>query len=119
MHDIQSTSEEATDPLIRMLSVFYTTQRDRDPRSINATYILSGVPRAPNQSCGNGHQLDGEDTHMQSSPYMSSSMPDQDGQEEATPSRVVFLVNEEDLEGKYGLPASGLRLPYGLQDVCC
>ena len=103
MQDVQSSSEEVADPPIRMLYEFHTTQRVEDPGSIVATYILNGVPKAPKQSYVNGHYQDGEDTYMQSSPYMSSSVPHQNDQDEAAPSRVVVLVNEDDLEGKTSL----------------
>lgn len=86
-----------------MLYEFYTTQRIKDPRSINATYLLNGVPKAPKQSYVNGHHQDGEDTYMQSSPYTSSSVPHRNDQDEAAPSRIVVLVNEDDLEGKTSL----------------
>ena len=103
MQEIQFPSEEVADAPIRMLYEFYTTQRAKDPGSINATYLLNGVPKAPKQSYVNGHHLDGEDTYMQSSPYTSSSVPHQNDQDEAAPSRTVVLVNEDDLEGKTSL----------------
>ena len=103
MQDIQSRSEEVADPPIRMLYEFYNTQRIKDPGSINATYLLNGVPKAPKHSYINGHHQDGEDTYMQSSPYTSSSVPHQHDQDEAAPSRTVVLVNEDDLEGKTSL----------------
>ena len=103
MQDIHPPSEEVADPPIRMLYDFYTTHRVKGPGSINATYLLNGVPKAPKQSYVNGHHQDGEDTYMQSSPYTSSSVPHQNDQDEAAPSRTVVLVNEDDLEGKTSL----------------
>jgi len=44
-------------------------------------------------------QKDGEDTYMQSSPFMSSSMPQEESIHEASPLKVVTLAKEEDLEG--------------------
>ena len=91
-----------------MLFDFYTTQSIKSPGSINAIYLLNGVPKAPKQSSVKEYQQDGEKTHMQSTPYSSSPVPHQDDQEEATPSETVVLVNEEDLEGKLGI-LLGLR----------
>ena len=82
-----------------MLYEFYSTQKTKKPGSVNATYLLNGVPEVAKEPRVNGHQKDGEDTHMQSSPYMSSSAPQQDDQEEAAPSISIVLANEEDLEG--------------------
>lgn len=100
MQDIHSPPVEVADCPIRMLYEFYDTQRIKEPGSINATYLLDGVPKASRQSYVNGHGQEGEDTHMQSSPYMSSSAPHQDDQDDAAPSRTVVLANEDDLEGK-------------------
>ena len=83
-----------------MLYEFYTTQRIKNPKSINATYLLDGVPKAPKQSRTNEYQQDGEDTHILSSPYVSSSVPHQEDQAEAAPSRSIILAKEEDLEGE-------------------
>ncbi|CAD6584828.1 MAG: hypothetical protein ASARMPREDX12_006640 [Alectoria sarmentosa] len=82
----------------KMLYEFYSTQTTKKPASINATYLLDGVPRNAKKSSINGHQQDGEEIHMQSSPYMSSSMPHQDDEEEAVPSRSIILAKGEDLE---------------------
>ena len=101
---LSPSEDEIADPMIRMLYEFYITQRTKTPESINATYLLDGVPRAPKQSPVNGHQQSEEDTHMQSSPYMSSSVPPQDDQEAAIPSRNIILVKEEDLECKMSMP---------------
>ena len=91
-----------------MLYEFYSTQTTKKPASINATYLLDGVPRNAKKSSINGHQQDGEEIHMQSSPYMSSSMPHQDDEEEAVPSRSIILAKGEDLEGTSKLPFVGL-----------
>lgn len=83
----------------KMLYEFHSTQVTKSPGSVNATYLLDGVPRAPKESSVNGHRQDGEDTHMQSSPYMSSSMPHQEDQEEeAVPSKSIILAKEDDLD---------------------
>ena len=90
-----------------MLYEFYSDQTSKSPGSINATYLLNGVPEAPREYRVNVHQQDGEDTHMESSPYMSSSTPHQDEQEVAVPSKNVVLAKEEDLEGKISMPFLG------------
>lgn len=90
-----------------MLYEFYHTQTTKKPGSINATYLLDGVPGARKESSVNAHQRDGDDTHIQSSPYMSSSMPHQEDQVEAVPSRSIILAKEEDLEGKMGMRVVG------------
>lgn len=83
-----------------MLYEFYSTQTTKKPGSVSATYLLDGVPTISKDSSVNGHQLDGEDMHVQSSPYMSSSIPYQEDHEEAVPTRSIILAKEEDLEGK-------------------
>lgn len=103
----QAPSEELADPSIRMLYEFYSTQTIKNPGSINATYLLDGVPRAPKDSNVIGHPQGGEDMHMQSNPYMSNSTPLQDDQEGAVPSRSITLAKEEDLEGKMGIRLVG------------
>ena len=103
----QALSEVIVNPSIRMLYEFYSIQRNKGPESVNATYLLNGIPRAPKQSCLNGHQQDGGDMYIQSSPYMSSSAPHQEDQVEAAPSRSIVLAKQEDLEGKTGLRFAG------------
>lgn len=90
-----------------MLYEFYFTQTTKKPGSVNATYLLDGVPITPKDSSVNGHQLDGEYTHMQSSPYMSSSMLSHEDQEEAVPTRSIILAKEEDLEGRLATQFGG------------
>ena len=103
----QAPSEESADLSIRMLYEFYTTQKTKKPGSIDATYLLDGVPRTPEEPSANGHQQDAEDVHMQSSPYMSSSIPHQEDQIEAVPWRSIILAKEEDLEGEMGMQSRG------------
>ena len=43
-------------------------------------------------------QQDGEDSYMQSSPFMSSSMPHEESIDEARSVKVIMLAREEDLE---------------------
>ena len=105
--EISRGHNEIANPSIRMLYEFYSTQTTKKPGSVNATYLLDGVPRAPKESSGNEYEQDGEDMHLRSSPYMSSSMPHQEDQEEAVPSRSIILAKEHDLEGKMGMQSLG------------
>lgn len=93
---------------IRMLYEFYAAQKIKKPGSIDAAYLLDGVPRTPEELSANGHQQHGEEMHVQSSPYMSSSIPHQEDQVEAVPWRSIVLAKEEDLEGEMGMQFMGL-----------
>ena len=109
----QAPIEELADPSIRLLYEFYSTQTIKKPGSIYATYLLDGIPRPVRESSVNEHQQDGEDTRMQSSPYMSSSMSHHEDQEDAIPSRSIVLASEEDLDGKMDLRVIGFQsTPY-------
>lgn len=96
-----------------MLAEFHKTQNARKPKSVHATYLLTGTPRNSEQN--NGFKIrKGEDTDMRSSPFISS-MPDQeedgesdyasDSDDEDTPAprgvkeTQVLLIREEELEG--------------------
>ena len=83
-----------------MLYEFHHAQNSKRIGSVHATYLLDGVPRVVKESNDTGYQPEGEDIHMQSSPYMSSSMPQEDGEEDKIPSRKIMLAREEDLKGK-------------------
>ena len=83
-----------------MLYEFHEVQNSKKPGLVRATYLLDGVPRATKEPDTNGHELDGEDVHMQSSPYMSSSMPQPESDDLGVPQRRITLVREEDLAGK-------------------
>lgn len=98
-----------------MLYEFYSTQTTKKPGSINATYLLDGVPRTPEEPNANGHQQDGEDMHMQSSPFMSSPIPHQEDQVEAVPWSSVILAKEEDIEGEMGMQSMGRVSPPPLE----
>lgn len=58
---------------------------------------MSGVQVV--KPASNGVPQTNEDTPMQSSPFMSSSMPNQEVEEEVTGMRVMTLAREEHLEG--------------------
>ena len=64
-------------------------------------YLMSGLQVVKSLSELNGTSDDqhADDTPMQSSPFMSSSMPQQEEEEETTPIlKVITLVREEQLE---------------------
>ncbi|KAL8916506.1 MAG: hypothetical protein Q9208_008484 [Pyrenodesmia sp. 3 TL-2023] len=89
----------------RMLFHFHKQQNSKRPGSIHAIYLLSGLaattaPAIPGQSAS----ADGEDSYMQSSPFMSSSIPQKDGDEEPLSVKYIAMCREEDLEGRqYGI----------------
>ena len=51
------------------------------------------------KSVGNEVHEEPEDVHIPSSPFMSSSMPNQDVEEQASSRKVMTLVREEHLDG--------------------
>lgn len=84
---------------IRMLYDFHQKQNLKKPGTIHATYLLSGTKRPEDLITLNEPKKDGEDEYMQSSPFMSSSMPlavDSTGESSLLS---ITLVKEEDLEG--------------------
>ncbi|KAL9130635.1 MAG: hypothetical protein Q9175_006970 [Cornicularia normoerica] len=102
-----------------MLYEFYSTQTTKKPGSVHATYLLDGVSRPVRESSVNRHQQDGGDMHVQSSPYMSSSIPHQEDQEDAFVPRSIVLAKEEDVEGKMNMRIrrTGKRPPIGAHSI--
>lgn len=88
------------EPIVRMLYDFHRSQTTKKPGSVHATYLLDGVPQNSREPSVNGNQQDGEDVHMQSSPYMSSSMPPGEDEDNVIPYRKILLAREADLEGR-------------------
>lgn len=83
-----------------MLYEFHSKQNAKKPKSVHATYVLTGTKRTIEDTNGlNGK--DGDDTFMRSSPYMSS-MPEPEeyaeAAEEPVPTTSIVLVREEELE---------------------
>ncbi|KAI4277199.1 MAG: hypothetical protein L6R38_005481 [Xanthoria sp. 2 TBL-2021] len=74
-------------------------QNSKKPGSVHAVYLVTGyiIPVTPTSSA-QYEQADGEDAHMQSSPFMSSSMPQPEEEEEQLAVKTVTLCREEDLE---------------------
>ncbi|CAL8578247.1 CDC27 protein [Xanthoria parietina] len=83
----------------RLLFQFHKQQNSKKPGSVHAVYLVTGYisPVTPTSSA-QYEQADGEDVHMQSSPFMSSSMPRQDEDEEQLAVKTVTLCREEYLE---------------------
>lgn len=88
-----------------MLYEFYTKQNAKKPKSIHATYLLTGTKREEEEEHTNGaNGQDGDDTVMRSSPYMSSMPePDEDEEEDKpVPTTTIEVVRDEELEGMQG-----------------
>ncbi|KAL1973055.1 hypothetical protein VTN31DRAFT_6597 [Thermomyces dupontii] len=77
----------------QMLYDFHRTENAKKPNSVNATYLISGIRRPPEPPA----RTDGDDTVMQSSPYMSS-LPQPDETERPVRAVSYVLAREEDLE---------------------
>jgi DNA polymerase delta subunit 3 len=83
-----------------MLFDFHQKQNSKKPKSVHATYIVSGTKRIAEHNEAGGGQ-DGADAVMQSSPFMSS-MPEQtEGEEEPVKKTTITITREEELEGAY------------------
>ncbi|KAL8913800.1 MAG: hypothetical protein Q9171_001403 [Xanthocarpia ochracea] len=83
----------------RLLFQFHKQQNSKKPGSVHAVYLVTGftIPVTPTD-LPQTEQANGEDAHMQSSPFMSSSMPQQEDEEEHLAVKTVTLCREEDLE---------------------
>ncbi|KAI9873671.1 MAG: hypothetical protein M1830_010730 [Pleopsidium flavum] len=83
-----------------MLYEFHRQQTAKKPGSVHATYLVSGTKRRiASTEYGDVHSKVAEDEYMQSSPFMSSSVPHHDNMNEPVSTRSIALVREEDLEG--------------------
>ncbi|KAL2829173.1 DNA polymerase subunit Cdc27 [Aspergillus cavernicola] len=83
----------------QMLYDFHHSENAKKPHSVNAIYILTGTLKATKPATnGTGANGNDEDDIMPSSPYISSSMPNQDAAADQVPVSLVSLVREEDLE---------------------
>ena len=85
----------------RMLFDFHHRQNSKAPGSVRANYIVDGRPRIEKEAAADGHPNGGDGSHVQSSPYMSSSMPQEEEEEPGIPIRSITLAREEDLDGGY------------------
>ena len=83
-----------------MLYDFHQNENSKKPNSVNATYVITGVQQLEAPAANGKANDDGDgDDFMQSSPYISSSMPNLDDPAETVPTISIILVREEDLEG--------------------
>ncbi|KAK2877209.1 hypothetical protein FQN49_001333 [Arthroderma sp. PD_2] len=85
----------------RMLYEFHRSENERKPKSVHATYLITGICGYIKPTPLNGNRLkkDGEDEVMQSSPFMSSQPAQPEAVEaEDTPTMTsIMLVREEEL----------------------
>lgn len=84
----------------RILFEFHSKENAKKPKSVHATYVISGIQKPPEPPAANGHAND-EDEVMQSSPYLPSSMPNQDAAADSLRIASIILAREEDLEGRW------------------
>lgn len=94
-----------------MLYEFHRNENAKKPGSVNATYVITGIQKPTDPAPVNGTQTNGDeedDQGMQSSPYLPSSMPNQDAVGGSMVTASIILVREEDLKGM--CPFSGLDL---------
>ncbi|XRM47978.1 hypothetical protein ABZX51_010925 [Aspergillus tubingensis] len=82
----------------QMLFDFHRNENNKKPNSVNATYIITGIQKAPETPPTTNGLQDSFDGIPQSSPYISSSMPNQDVATDEIAMSSVVLVREEDLE---------------------
>lgn len=83
--------------LSRMLYEFHTRETAKKPKSVHATYLLTGKKGLPGLD-NNLNGRDGDDIIMRSSPFMSS-LPAPEGTQEKPVSKMsIVLVREEELE---------------------
>ncbi|KAJ5710192.1 hypothetical protein N7493_009784 [Penicillium malachiteum] len=83
----------------RLLYEFHRNENTKNPGSVHATYVITGLQSSPSTSTAatNGNVKD-EDEVMQSSPYLPSSIPNQDSASEPARFMAVMLAREEDLD---------------------
>ncbi|KAJ5315505.1 DNA polymerase subunit Cdc27 [Penicillium atrosanguineum] len=87
----------------RILFEFHNKENAKKPQSVQATYVISGIQKAPERPATNGHAKDDEDEVMQSSPYLPSSQPNEDAASGSLRIASIILAREEDLEGRQWL----------------
>ncbi|MCJ1265569.1 hypothetical protein MMC22_005449 [Lobaria immixta] len=84
---------------LRLLYEFYHHQNSRKPGSVHATYLVSGTQAKFGETSATAiSEANFEDANLQSSPFMSSSIPLGDDAEEQLSVKVIALVREQDLE---------------------
>ncbi|KAJ5585024.1 uncharacterized protein N7459_004824 [Penicillium hispanicum] len=81
----------------QILYEFHRNENAKKPQSVHATYVISGIQKPPEPPAANGHAND-DDEIMPSSPYLPSSMPNQDSAPHSIRLASIILAREEDLE---------------------
>jgi hypothetical protein len=94
----------------RMLYEFHRQQNAKKPGTVHATYLISGTKQVEDAEAMNGTKKDGEDEYMQSSPFMSSSMPQPDQGTGESSTLTISLTREEDLDSIASLCSRGGRM---------
>ena len=87
--------------MYRMLYEFHTHENKKKPGSVYAAYLLYGTQNAKTSNANGDAHKDGEDIPMASSPFLSSSMPQEEDTTEVPPVKVMTVVREENLEGMF------------------
>jgi len=80
-----------------MLFEFHRQQNAKKPGTVHATYLLSGTKQEELQTPIPTITKDGEDEYMHSSPFVTSSMPEQESLS-SVHTTTISLVREEDLD---------------------
>ena len=83
-----------------MLFDFHKSQNKLKPASVHACYLLDGIFKSDQETSGQAQGHSDNDTPMQSSPFMSSSMPQHEDEQLVIPVRRIVLVKEEQLNGE-------------------
>ena len=83
----------------QMLYEFHKTENRRKPKSVAATYLVDGALKLETEQSSSQVKRTNGDSHMQSSPFMSSA-PQPDDKDSIIPVRQISLVLEDHLEGK-------------------
>lgn len=86
-----------------MLYEFHRSENEKKPKSVHATYLLTGISgHTKPLPLSRNHLKDGEDEVMQSSPVVGSQPAQPETTETVAGPAItsVLLVPEEELEGK-------------------
>ncbi|WEW61198.1 CDC27 protein [Emydomyces testavorans] len=83
----------------RMLYEFHRHENSKKPKSVNATYLITGVLEKLAGGPIRKRLGDGDDEIMQSSPFVSSQLvPEDESSDEEIPVTSILLVKEEELD---------------------
>ncbi|KAF1810501.1 hypothetical protein P152DRAFT_460641 [Eremomyces bilateralis CBS 781.70] len=87
----------------QMLYEFHRAQNGRQPGSVHATYLISGLRRIDEPAKTNGSHPDGDDVKMADSSFAHSEMSEGPSQQPETLVKAVQVIPEEKLEEIQGL----------------